>query len=257
MKLKFIVLFSVCSTLLFSENIYLFARSTFAVSHFWAGFLSNDKSFNWWDMDVFSDTTPANRKFFSNFLTGSAGSGMEMIIWDNGKDRGSRIYFKGGLDWAFSGPTYMGYFNYNPEEIVNKDTIKDIDIKKSLFYMGFSMDIFIGGTFPKTDLFWGIGAIFNFMFPVGSSSFSVSSWNNYDKFAFYVTPALSIGYDIFIPYTSFKITPQIRTGITCMPILPRAMLGDAASGYYMKELYSGFFVDMSVAFSFKAFRWKK
>ncbi len=257
MKLKFVILFSVCSTLLFSENIYLFTRSTFSVSQFWAGYLDDSSSFNWWDIDAFNNTTPVTRKFFSNFLTGSVGTGMEMVIWDNGRERGSRIYFKGGLDLAFAGPTYIGYFNYDANQVINDEPMTDIDIKDSVFYMGLSMDIFIGGTFPKTDLFWGLGAIFNFMFPTGSTSFNIMSWDSYDRFAFYVTPALVLGYDIFIPYTNFKITPQIRAGFTCMPIIPRGMLGGAADGYYMKELYSGFYVDVSVAFSFKSFQWKK
>ena len=257
MRLKFVILFSICSTLLFSENIYLFGRSTFAISQFWAGYLDSSERFNWWDISVFEDTTPVTRKFFSNFLIASIGSGMEMIIWDNGKDRGSRIYFKGGLDLTFGGPSYIGYFNHNPKEIVNKDPMKDIDIKNSVFYLGISLDYFVGGTFPKTDLFWGLGVIFNFMFPAGSTSFFISSWDSYDRFAFHVTPALAIGYDIFIPYTPFKITPQLRTGFTCMPIIPRGMSGDAVDGYYMKELYSGFFMDLSVAFSFKYFKWKK
>ncbi|MCK4796639.1 MAG: hypothetical protein KAT05_04615, partial [Spirochaetes bacterium] len=75
---------------LFSKNIYLFSRTTFSNSQFW------EKQVNKNDSDNY-------RRIFSNYFTGSAGIGIEMIIWDIGKKRGSRLFFKGGVDLIFAG----------------------------------------------------------------------------------------------------------------------------------------------------------
>jgi len=67
-----------------------------------------------------------------------------------------------------------------------------------------------------------------------------------------------LAYDIFIPNTKFKITPQIRTGITCNPLIPNDLVGGMDQYDLTKtEMYSGFYVDISVAFSFYSVQWKK
>ncbi len=226
---------------IFAENIYLNTRTTFAVSQFW-------------EYNAFkeSDEVKLARRKFANYLTGSIGAGMEMVIWDNGKKRGSRLYFKGGMDLIFAGPTYFGQMNgtdiYAP---MNK-----VDLGGGIFYTGFDMDFYIGGTFPKTDLLWGIGSMFYFTFPVYCPTMAISDFSSHEKFAFYAAPSLLLGYDIFIPDSKFKITPQLRTGITCYPLLPDDFFKDNNS-YNTTEMYSGFYIDISVAFSFFSVQWKK
>ena len=228
---------------IFAEDIFLNVRTTFAISQFWEyDAITNDDT-------VVNDQA---RRKFSNFLTGSIGAGMEMVIWDNGRKRGSRLYFKGGLDLCFAGPTYFG-------QMLGTNTaaaMEAVAMKGGIFYTGLDMDIYIGGSFPKTDLLWGIGSMFYFMFPAHSPEIAVSDFAANEKFAFYAAPSILLAYDIFIPNTKFKITPQLRTGITCNPIIPDNFFADGKD-YNTNELYSGFYIDISVAFSFFAVRWKK
>jgi hypothetical protein len=246
MKLKyiFIILLFFTGISLYSENIYFYTKTNFAISQFWEGFSSNENG-----------NKIIDRKFFSNFLTGSIGMGMEMVIWDMGVKRGSRLYFKTGIDMLFSGPTYIGYYNEN----TSNGSLYQANMHGSAFFMGMDMDFFFGGTFPKTDLLWGFGSIFNFMFPVYSPY--TTSFNT--KFYFYATPSILLGYDIAIPDTKFKITPQIRAGITCVPVMPSEIISETAGyeqGYghvLTTGFYSGFYIDFSVAFSFWNVTWKK
>ncbi len=228
----------------FSENIYFFTRSTFAISQFWEKNNKYDNNGNLTD----------SRRVFANFLTGSLGAGVEMVIWDIGKKRGSRIYFKGGLDLLFMGPTYFG--------IIEEDNGIGAVIEKSLnggaFYTGFDFDLFVGGTFPKTDLLWGFGAIFHFTFPAYAPNIAVENFKSNERFAFYAAPSLLLGYDIFIPHTNFKITPQLRVGLTCLPLIPDDLIGDMDNYKLDKtDMYSGLYIDLSLAFSFYAIQWKK
>ncbi len=242
-RLAIIVICTFCVVSLFAEDIFLNTRTTFAISQFW-------------EYDAITDDgTVVNnqaRRKFSNFLTGSIGAGMEMVIWDNGRKRGSRLYFKGGMDLVFAGPTYFG-------QMLGTNTMapmEDVPMQGSIFYTGLDMDIYIGGSFPKTDLLWGVGSLFYFMFPSYSPEIPVADFASHEKFAFYATPSLLLAYDIFIPHTKFKITPQLRTGITCYPLLPDDFFADGKD-YNTNEMYSGFYIDISVAFSFFAVRWKK
>ena len=242
-KIILAAILAFCLMPLFAEDIFLHTRSTFAISQFW-------------EYDAIKDGDSVvdgqARRKFSNFLTGSIGLGMEMVIWDNGRKRGSRLYFKGGMDVVFAGPTYFG-------QMLGTNTsaaMEAVAMKGGIFYTGLDMDIYIGGSFPKTDLLWGIGSLFYFMFPTYSPEIPVSDFAAHEKFAFYAAPSLLLAYDIFIPNTKFKITPQLRTGITCYPLLPDDFFADGKS-YNTNEMYSGFYIDISVAFSFFAVKWKK
>ncbi|OHD05783.1 MAG: hypothetical protein A2086_09380 [Spirochaetes bacterium GWD1_27_9] len=242
-----LIIFTLTNIFLFSENIYFFTRTTFAISQFWEGDTTGDPDLN--------SPAPVARKYFSNFLTGSFGAGVEMVIWDNGKKRGSRIFAKAGIDVLFAGPTYLGYYNYDPNKALSNDQLKSVNLNGGLLYTGFDLDLFIGGSFPKTDLLWGLGSMFYFMFPSYGQNYNVSSFS--ERFNFYAAPALLIAYDIFIPNTNLKITPQLRTGFTCLPLIPNDMMKNETDGYKQKEMYSGFYIDLSVSFSFYAIQWKK
>lgn len=227
-----------------SENIYLFSRLTFANSQFWEKNVLTDSS----------DNVVKARRVFSNFFTGSIGAGVEMVIWDNGIKRGSRIYFKSGFDVLFSGPSFFGVMEGDSP----MGTLTPSPLNGGAFYAGFDMDLYVGGTFPKTDLLWGFGSMFYFTFPGYSPLISVDKFDSTERFAFYAAPFISLAYDIFIPNTKFKITPQIRTGITCNPLIPNDLVGGMDQYDLTKtEMYSGFYVDISVAFSFYSVQWKK
>jgi len=242
-KLTIVVLLFL-TEIIFSENIYFFTRTTFADSQFWE---KNNKYNSNGDLID-------SRRVFANFLTGSIGAGVEMVIWDIGKKRGSRIYFKGGIDVLFMGPTYFGII----EEDNGIGSIIDRSLNGGAFYTGFDFDLFVGGTFPKTDLLWGFGSIFHFTFPAYSPVIGVENFKSGERFAFYAAPSLLLGYDIFIPYNNFKITPQIRVGLTCLPLIPDDLIGDMNNYNLDKtDMYSGLYIDFSVAFSFYAIQWKK
>ncbi|HOV13086.1 MAG TPA: hypothetical protein PK771_02280 [Spirochaetota bacterium] len=246
----------------YGENIYFFTRGGFSISQFWSGDTTGDTN-----LEKMDNNDKVHRKYFSNFLSGSMGFGIEMVIWDNGKKRGSRVYAKSSFDLIFSAPTYASYVNHDPQKSINDYSFSSNgDIVNNSLYMGFGIDAYIGGTFPMTDLFWGIGSGFNFLFPTNPDAYKNKIYNltgYYIPMNFYATPSLLLGYDIFIPNTNFKITPQLRTGFTCLPLIPKDLMSDSSlkdSGgkeFKTKELYSGFYIDLSVAFSFYAIQWKK
>ena len=244
-KILLILILPIMITInIFSEHIFLFSRTTFAVSQFWEKNVAIDDSGNVTDA----------RRVFSNFLTGSLGIGMEMVIWDNGRKRGSRIYVKTGMDVLFSGPTNFGVISGESAS----GTLKKKSLNGGAFYSGFDLDLFFGGTFPMMDLFWGIGSVFYFTFAGYAPKVGIDNFNVNERFAFYAAPALILGYDIFLPNTNYKITPQIRTGITCIPLIPDDLVGGMDKYNSDKtEMYSGFYVDISVAFSFYSAQWKK
>jgi hypothetical protein len=228
------------ATLIYSEDINFFTRSTFSNSQFW-------------ESQSFNDDPNFERNVFTNFFSGSTGFGMEFIIWDNGKARGSRIFFKTGLDLLFSGFSYAGAY-----DVVNVDHgMASLNINGGAFYSGLDWDFFVGGTFPRTDLIWGFGCIWNFMFPSYSPVYNVNSF--VENYQFYAVPAVLLGYDIIIPKTKFKITPQIRAGFTCNSVTPGDLIRDMGThgGSYIKHvMYSGPYIDFSVAFSFASVKWK-
>lgn len=253
---------AVINTGVFGENIYFFARNNFTISQFWSGDTTADTS-----LEKTSGVDRVYRKYFSNFLSGSFGVGVEMVIWDNGKKRGSRVYAKSCLDVIFSAPTYAGFANHDPDKKINDYKFSDNgDLVTNSAYVGFGIDAFIGGSFPMTDLIWGLGSAFNFLFPTNPNSYKNSVYSLTGTFIpmnFYAAPSLLIGYDIFIPNTNFKITPQMRTGFTCLPLIPKDLMSDyslrdnGGNLYKVKEYYSGFYIDFSVAFSFYSIQWKK
>ncbi len=261
--LFFILLFSfILTTNLYSENIYLFTRNSFSISQFWAGDTTGDTN-----LEKMDANDRVHRKFFSNFLSGSFGVGIEMVIWDNGKKRGSRVYAKSSLDMIFSGPTYASFVNHDPQKNINDYNLTNGgDLINNSLYIGFGFDAFIGGSFPLTDIIWGLGSSFNFLFPTNPQAYKNNTYSmtgTYIPMNFYAAPALLIGYDIFIPNTNFKITPQLRTGFTCLPLIPKDLMSDDSlkdplgKEFKTKELYSGFYIDFSVSFSFYAIQWKK
>lgn len=267
--MRFKVLCSIFFTFVFininisAENIYLFTRGGFTISQFWEGDTTGDTNL---EEDDHEDLV--HRKYFSNFLSGTFGIGVEMVIWDNGKKRGSRLFVKSCIDLILSGPTYASYVDHNPDKAINDYTFSESGhLTKSSLYAGFGFDVYIGGTFPKTDIIWGIGSGFNFLFPTNSDVYKNKNWFKnyyYEGFTpFYASPSLLIGYDITIPNTNYKITPQLRTGITCLPLIPKDIMTDssrkdsAGNDFKTRESYSGFYIDLSVAFSFYAIQWKK
>jgi hypothetical protein len=238
------MILTISSNLIYSENFYFYTKTTFAVSQFWEGFSKND--------------TQIDRKLFTNILSGSMGLGFEMVIWDMGIKRGSRLYVRTGIDLVFSGSTYTGFIDVDTKD----GSMYPVNLHGGVFFTGLDMDIYFGGTFPKTDLLWGFGAIFNFDFPSYSPYKSVDSFNN--KYYFYAVPSILLGYDIMIPDTMFKVTPMIRAGITCLPITTTDVINEELSGYKKgynistySGYYSGFYVDFSVGFSFFSKAWKK
>jgi|GEM_PF-1285961 len=223
-----------------SENIYFSTRGTFANSQFW-------------EREKESHHTLNSRKVFTNFFSGSFGFGMEMEIWDFGIKRGSRIFWKTGIDVVFSGISYAAAY----EDDEGYPYTSELNINGGCFYTGIAWDIFIGGTFPKTNLIWGFGAIWTFLFPVYSPNIPVSSFN--ERWHFYATPTFLLGYDIFIANRRFKLTPQMRVGFTCNPLIPHDVVDMEGpdNKYFPAEMYSGLYVDFSISFSFYSIEWKK
>ena len=183
-----------------------------------------------------------------------------------GKTRGSRLFVKTSTDLIFSGINYAGQYDNSGEYVaqgvfVGESTnhaMYPLDINGGAFYTGLDWDLFFGGTFPRTDLIWGFGCIFTFLFPVYSPKYNTASF--IETWNFYAAPAILLGYDIFIPNTKFKITPQIRAGFTCNPIIPGDLIRDTSTTGGNWENFiklSGPYIDFSVAFSFYSVQWKK
>lgn len=234
-----LVIFLLMSVSLFSEDIFLFSRASFINAQFWERQVAKD------------DSSESDRKVMSNYTGGSVGAGMEFVIWDLGKKRGSRLFFISGVDVAFLGLNYLGHIpdtlTYNP--------MKTVSIKGGASSVGVDFDFFLGGTFPRTDLKWGVGSNFYFMF----SSYSSVALSESEKFSFFTTPSVFIAYDFFIKNTELKITPMLKTGITCVPMIPYDYF-DNMNHYEAsaaENWYSGIFVELSVSVAFKSFRWKK
>jgi hypothetical protein len=234
---------------IFSENINFFSRTFFSNSQFWLQERSNIEDNN-------DDNN--KRNIYTNFFSGGAGAGMEFIIWDMGKAKGSRLFFKTGADFVLSGLSYSGGFYYDTLD----HTMFQINTNGGAMFTGIDWDFFLGGSFPKTDLLWGFGCIYNFLFPSYSPKYNVSNFNQ--KWYFYAVPAIMLGYDITIPKTNFKITPQIRAGFTCNPVIPRELYANNNSNEfstynnrYAQTLQSGPYFDFSIAFTFTSVKWKE
>lgn len=232
-KIFFIILSLSLTSAIFSENIYLSAKATFATAQFWELNIPND------------DSDSEERKLMSNFLIGSFGIGFEMVILDMTKRRGSRLSVRSNIEMVFSGPVFIG----ETPNTIKYNELESKSLGNGAFYYGLNLDSFFGGTFPKTDLFWGIGSIFYFTFPV----------YNAKELGIYAVPSLLIGYDIEIG--DFRISPQSRFGITTIPLIPDSLVDDSneyvSSTTTPENWYSGFYADFSVAFSFKKYQWKK
>lgn len=243
-NLIFFMLFLFCIILsnnLFSEDVNFFTRTTFSNSQFW-------------ERQVKKYDQSDSRKVFSNFFTGSIGAGVEFIIWDIGVNKGSRIFIKHGVDLLFSGISFAGAYNDNGANI----SMYALNINGGAFFTGVGWDFYFGGTFPKTDLIWGFGCTWNFLFPTYSPKYNVA--NFFEKWHFYAVPSIILGYDIHIPDTKFKITPQLKAGFTCNPLIPDDLIRDMATvggEYIQTDLYSGAYFEASVAFTFAAVQWKK
>ena len=245
-KKLFFAIFTILflNSLIFSENLYFFTRSTFSNSQFW----ERQKV----KYDGKSDDT---RKVFSNLFSGTMGVGLEFIIWDIGKKNGSRLFFKTGTDLVLSGISYTGAYldrkSDDPKHNLNE--LYSLNINGGLFLTGIDWDFYFGGTIPKTDLIWGFGCIWTFLFPAYSPKYDVNTF--FEKWHFYAV----FGYDIHIPNTNFKITPQVRAGFTCNPLIADDIIGDMSTvggDYEQIDQYSGPYFDFSVAFSFTSFKWK-
>lgn len=236
----------ISSNFIFSEDINFFTRTAFSNSQFWER-----------QVDQFDEDD--SRKVFSNFFSGSFGAGLEFIIWDIGVSKGSRLFFKTGVDVVFSGISFIGAYNDQSDNVrmYSLYTINS-NSNRGLFLTGLDWDFYIGGTFPKTDLIWGLGCMWVFLFPVYSPEYDTA--NFIEKWHFYAVPSLLIGYDFRIKNTKFKITPQLKAGFTCNPLIPDDLLRDMATvggDYKQTELYSGAYFECSVAFTFASVQWKK
>ncbi|HBD96421.1 MAG: hypothetical protein A2015_03220 [Spirochaetes bacterium GWF1_31_7] len=233
-----IILISLTAGSLFAENIYLFGKTSFTNAQFW-------------ERQISSDNTLSNRKVMSNLTGGSLGVGVEWVIWDIGVKRGSRIFLTSSIDLVFLGLNYMGA---TKDDILYNNPMTNFDIGNGAMYTGFDFDVFAGGTFPKLDLKWGFGSNFYFMFPNYSNILMRES----EQFAFFATPSIFIAYDIFIPNSTIKITPMLKTGITTVPLIPDDFQADIDKFSILPEnWYSGLYIDLSVSISFKSFVWKK
>lgn len=239
-----IIFYIVSSNFLFSEDINFFTRTSFSNSQFW-------------ERQVKKFDESESRKVFANFFTGSIGVGIEFIIWDVGIQKGSRLFVKHGVDLAFSGISYAGAYNDNVDNVTTY-SMYSLDINGGAFFTGVDWDFYFGGTFPRTDLIWGIGCMWNFLFPSYSPKYDVTDF--YEKWHFYAVPSIFLGYDIRIPNTKFKITPQLKAGFTCNPLIPDDLISDMATvggDYVQADLYSGAYFEASVAFTFVSIQWKK
>src|SRR4030042_2995844 len=152
----------------------------------------------------------------------------------------------------FFGLHFIGAYKDSTSSLYGYDLNKMYGLtdEVGIFYLGFNMDLFIGGTFPRTNLLWGFGCSWNFLFPAYSSTYDVKNFS--EKFAFYAVPSIILGYDVFIPDSNIKITPQLRTGFTCNPFIPNDIIETTKTNeteYYPLESYSGIYLELSVAVS--------
>ena len=123
-------------------------------------------------------------------------------------------------------------------------------------------DLYFTGTFPRTDLKWGFGFDANFMF---QSYASVVKPNDDEIFSPFFTPSVLLAYDILLKKTAtviYKLTPMLKVGITCYPMVPDYFMENMSNYNYLNESspenwYSGFYIELSVSTSFMSFQWKK
>ncbi len=239
-----IIFYIISCNFLFSEDINFSARTAFSNSQFW-------------ERQVKQHHHSESRKVFTSFFTGSIGVGIEFIIWDIGKKKGSRLFVKHGVDLAFSGINFAGAYNDNDKNVTSY-AMYSLDTHGGALFTGVDWDFYFGGTFPRTDLIWGIGSMWVFLFPAYSPGKDVGSF--YEKWHFYAVPSVFLGYDFIIPNTKFKITPLIKAGFTCNPLVPDDVLEDMATvggDYKQVALYSGAYFEASIAFTFASIEWKK
>jgi hypothetical protein len=240
-----LIVFSIISSnLLFSRDFNFFTRVNFSNAQFW-------------ERQVKKHENSDSRKVFTSFFNGSAGVGLEFIIWDIGKERGSRLFIKHGVDLVFSGIHFAGAYN---DRVNNVDSyaMYELNTNGGALFTGVDWDFYFGGTFPKTDILWGIGCMWYFLFPSYSPKYNVAGF--VEKWHFYAVPSVFFGYDFIIPNTKFKITPHIKGGFTCNPLIPDDLIRDmhAVGGDYVQvNIYSGAYFEAGVSFTFTSVRWRK
>lgn len=237
--LSFLCLFSFLSVS-YAEDFFLFGRTSFFNAQFWER--QTGKS------------GVENRKVMSNSTGGSIGTGMEWTIWDMGVKRGSRIFLFGGLDLVFVGLNYMA----ETKDTLLYNSINEIKLRGGgSLYIGLKLDLYVGGTFPLTDLKWGFGSDFYLTF----HTYSETAVQNSEIFAPFFTPSLLLAYDIFLnaARTKYKITPMLKVGLTCYPLIPNRFLSDLHlyNEVTAENWYSGLYVEFSVSASFLSIPWKK
>lgn len=250
----FFIIFTLAFTsLIYSEDIYFYSKTSFKNAQFW------EKQYNRY---AHSDTW----NLYSNFFIGSIGAGVDWVIWDNGKKIGSRVFLKSDINLDFAGLSFLGgykdasskLYDYSLNTLYDLQA-KDDNNKDGAFYIGTTIELYMGGTFPRTDLVWGIGSGFSFYFPAYAVTKSAVTFN--EKFKFFATPSLLLAYDFFIPETKLKITPQLIAGFTCNPLIPNDLVDInnkyVKTEYYTLTPYSGAFFELSVLFSFMKLQWKK
>ncbi len=222
-----------------SEELYFFTRMSGFNAQFWERQDSDSRSFD-------------DRKIFSNFTGGSFGAGMEFVLWDMGVTRGSRLFLRYGIDMTFLAPNYLGITN----DGMSYSSVEQVSLGNGAFYMGLSNDFYIGGTLPKTNFIWGLGTKFFFVYPVYTGGVT---FDRDEQFAFFAAPSLLLGYDIMIPNTYYKITPGLKVGFTCDPLIPNAYFPDMGKydGSAAENWYSGLYVELSVSVSVFGIKWKK
>lgn len=249
MKKNLILTFMIFATFtsLFAEDIFIQGRSSVFNAQFWERRTSSDT-------DTFK-----NQKIMTNTTGGSFGASAEWVMWDMGKTRGSRISLFGGLDVVFLGLNYMGH----TDDGMAWSEMHDIDLEAGgAFYSGFKLDLYFCGTFPRTDLKWGFGFDANFMF---QSYASVVKPYDDEIFSPFFTPSVLLAYDILLKKTAtviYKLTPMLKVGLTCYPMVPDYFMTNMSNYGYLKESspenwYSGFYIELSVSTSFMSFKWKK
>lgn len=250
--ISFIIIILISLNFIYSENIYFFAKTSFKNAQFW------EKQYNKYQHE---DTW----NIFANYFIGAIGGGVDWVIWDSGKKVGSRIYLKSSLNLDLAALSFIGGYKDGYSKIYDYALNTMYDIRKKdkngesgALYLGVVFDLFMGGSFPKTDLLWGVGCGFNFYFPAYTRVISVNELE--EKFGFFTTPSILLAYDFFIPDTKLKITPQLVTGFTCLPLIQNELIEIKTyhpAKYYTLTPYSGIFTELSINFSFYSIQWKR
>lgn len=234
-----IVLFILSSSISFTyANFFLGVRSGSYFNNFWAAYSVYEET----DED---DDKGKVRRLYNTYNGFFVGLDISYKLMEATELKGSRLYISSDICYYFI--SMSGYFIDYMEKPFPPN------ISSSL-----SLSLYLNGTVPRTDVLWGLGSLFFFVFPNYVDGKIYDQIN--ERFYFFAVPNIMIGYEILFE-NGQKISPQLRLGVNLNPYFSKdvrgniidsqnVIAGDGESHYYKM---AGFYIDLSICYYFKLF----